>query len=90
MTIDLIKKYLHIAPDNNNDDELINLLQAAAMIQATRITSESNALIDVALLKDIASNYQHRENYLDPENGGNILSNSTIKILNQFRTNIIL
>ena len=90
MTLDLIKKYLHIAPTNTTDDELITLLQAAAMIQATRITSESNALIDVALLKDIASNYQHRENYLDPENGGNILSNSTIKILNQFRTNIIL
>jgi uncharacterized phage protein (predicted DNA packaging) len=90
MELSTIKKYLNISENNTNDDELILLLQAAAMIQATRITSESNALIDVALLKDIASNYQNRENYLDPESGGDILSNSTIKILNQFRPTIIL
>ena len=90
MELSTIKKYLNIAENNTSDDLLLELLSAAAMIQATRITDASNALIDVALLKDIASNYQHRENYLDPENGGDILSNSTIKILNQFRTNIIL
>lgn len=90
MEISTIKKYLNIADNNTSEDALLELLQAAAMIQATRITTESNALINVALLKDIATNYQHRENYLDPENGGNILSNTTIKILNQFRTNIIL
>lgn len=90
MELSTIKKYLNISENNTTDDALIELLQAAAMIQATRITDVSNALIDVALLKDIASNYQHRENYLDPESGGDILSNSTIKILNQFRPTIIL
>lgn len=90
MELSIIKKYLNIADNNTSDDALLELLSAAAMIQATRITTASNALIDVALLKDIASNYQHRENYLDAENGGDILSNSTIKILNQFRPTIIL
>lgn len=89
MTLELIKQYLNIAPSNTTQDALIQLLLDAAQLQAARITDVQNALIDLALLKDIATNYQHRENYLDAENGGLMLSQTTINILNQYRTQII-
>lgn len=89
MELQLVKQYLNLHPSNTTDDTLIQLLMDAAVIQATSITNETNALIDLALLKDIATNYMHRENYLDAENAGLILSNGTITILNKFRKQII-
>lgn len=85
ITLTLVKQYLNIHPTNTTEDALIQLLMDAAVLNASRITDESNALIELALLKDIATNYMHRENYLDSENGGLILSNTTLKLLNQFR-----
>lgn len=90
MELNLVKQYLNIHPDNTTEDALIQLLIDAATLQALRITDESNALIEVGLLKDVASNYQHRENYLDSKNGGMVLSNDTISILNQYRKVVIL
>jgi hypothetical protein len=90
MELALVKQYLNIHPTNNTEDALIQLLIDAATLQAARITDAQNALINLALLKDIATNYMHRENYLDPENGGLVLSNGTILILNQYRKVIIL
>gem|GEM_PF-1032431 len=90
MELSLVKQYLNIHSSNSTEDTLIQLLLDAAVLQAQRITDESNALIDLALLKDIATNYQHRENYLDAENGGLVLSNGTISILNQYRKVIVL
>lgn len=89
MELQLVKQYLNLHPSNTTDDTLIQLLLDAAVIQATSITDETNALIDLALLKDIATNYMHRENYLDSENAGMILSNGTLTILNKFRKQII-
>jgi len=89
MTLEIIKQYLNIAPSNNTQDALIQLLFDAAMLQASRITDAQNALIDLAILKEIATNFQHRENYLDAENGGLMLSQPTINILNQYRKQII-
>lgn len=89
MELNLVKQYLNIHPENTTQDALIQLLMDAAELQASRITDATNALIDLALLKDIATNYQHRENYLDPENDGLILSNGTISILNQYRQVIV-
>lgn len=85
----LVKQYLNIHPSNTTEDVLIQLLLDAALIQAASITNGVNSLIDLALLKDIATNYQHRENYLDVDNGGLILSNTTIQILNKYRKVII-
>jgi hypothetical protein len=90
ITLSLVKQYLNIHPDNTTDDSIIQLLMDASLVQAFQIAGETdNALIDLALLKDIATNYQHRENYLDADNGGLILSNGTIQILNKFRKIII-
>lgn len=89
ITLTLAKQYLNIHPTNTTEDAIIQLLIDAAVLQAERITDATNALIDLALLKDIATNYQHRENYLDSENAGLILSNGTISILNQYRKVII-
>ncbi|RZK73162.1 MAG: phage gp6-like head-tail connector protein [Pedobacter sp.] len=89
MTLEIIKQYLNIAPSNTTQDALLELFMNASQEQASRITDEANALIDLAILKDIATNYQHRENYLDAENGGLILSQTTINILNQYRKTII-
>jgi len=89
MTLELVKQYLNLAPSNTTQDVLIQLLMDAATEQAVRITDTQNALIDLAILKDIATNYQHRENYLDAENGGLALSQTTINILNQYRKQII-
>jgi len=89
MTLEIIKQYLNIAPSNNTQDALLQLLLDAAQLQASRITDAQNALINLALLKDIATNYQHRENYLDAENSGLMLSQTTINILNQYRSQII-
>ena len=85
----LVKQYLNIHPSNTTEDILIQLLLDAAVIQALSITDESNAMTDLALLKDIATNYMHKENYLDVDNGGLILSTGTIQILNKFRKVII-
>lgn len=90
MELALVKQYLNIHPSNSTEDALVQLLIDAATLQASRITDAQNALINLALLKDIATNYMHRENYLDPENGGLVLSNGTISILNQYRKVIIL
>jgi uncharacterized phage protein (predicted DNA packaging) len=87
--LDLVKKYLNIHQSNTSDDKLLLLFISAAILQAQRITDADNSLIDLALLKDIATNYQHRENYLDPENAGVMLSKDTISILNQYRKVII-
>lgn len=89
MELNLVKQYLNIHPSNNTDDVLIQLLMDAALIQAQSITDVENSLINLALLKDIATNYMHRENYLDSENAGMILSNGTLTILNKFRKQII-
>lgn len=89
ITLTLTKQYLNIQPSNNTDDAVIQLMIDAAVIQAARITDQTNALVKLALLKDIATNYQHRENYLDSENGGLVLSNTTMKLLNQFRKVIV-
>ena len=89
MTLELIKQYLNIAPSNTTQDVLLELFMNASVEQASRITDEANALIDLAILKDIATNYQNRENYLDAENSGLILSQATINILNQYRKQII-
>lgn len=89
MELSLVKQYLNIHATNTTEDALIQLLLDAAVLQAERITDVTNALIDVALLKDIATNYMHRENYLDSDNGGLILSNGTISILNQYRKVIV-
>lgn len=89
MTLELVKQYLNIAPSNGTQDALIQLLLDAAQLQASRITDAQNALIDLSVLKDIATNYQHRENYLDAENSGLMLSQTTINILNQYRKDII-
>lgn len=104
ITIDTVKKYLNIAVDNNQFDEVLNMLIASSYLQAQRITGlslfreeddeetvlESNALIDMAVAKDIATNFQNRENFKDTENGNSIaLSNSTLTILTQFRKQII-
>lgn len=89
MTLEIIKQYLNIAPSNNTQDALLQLLLDAAQLQASRITDAQNALINLALLKDIATNYQYRENYLDAENSGLMLSQTTINILNQYRNQII-
>ena len=91
ITLALTKQYLNIHPSNTTDDVLIQLLMDASLIQAAQIAGDAdNALIDLALLKDIATNYQHRENYLDVDNGGLVLSQGTIQILNKFRKVIIL
>ncbi len=90
MNLELVKQYLNIHPSNTTEDTLIQLLLDAAVLQAARITDETNSLIDLALLKDIATNFMHRENYLDSKNGGLILSNATISILNQYRKVVIL
>ncbi|MBE9598752.1 head-tail connector protein [Pedobacter sp. MC2016-24] len=90
MELELVKEYLNIHATNTTEDVLIQLLLDAAVLQAARITDETNALIDLALLKDIASNYMHRENYLDGKNAGLVLSNGTISILNQYRKVVIL
>lgn len=102
--ISTIKKYLNIAVDNEQFDEVLNLLIASSYLQAQRITGlilskdatdeetelESNALIDLAVAKDIATNFQSRENFKDSENGNSIaLSTSTLTILTQFRKQII-
>ena len=84
-----VKQYLNIAPSNSTQDAIIQLLSDAAMLQAARITDAQNALIDLAILKDIATNFQHRENYLDVENGGLMLSQTTLNILNMYRKQII-
>lgn len=89
MDLNLVKQYLNIIASNTTEDVLIQLLIDAATLQAQRITDETNALIEVSLLKDIATNYMHRENYLDPENGGLLLSNGTLSILNQYRKVIV-
>ncbi|SDJ95882.1 uncharacterized phage protein (possible DNA packaging) [Pedobacter sp. ok626] len=94
LTLELTKQYLNIHPSNTTEDTLIQLLIDAAEIQAYKLISTTegmidNALIDLALLKDIASNYMHRENYLDSKNGGLILSNGTLSILNQYRKVIV-
>lgn len=89
MTLEIIKQYLNIAPSNTTQDALIQLLLDATTEQASRITDAQNALINLAILKDIATNYLHRENYLDAENGGLMLSQTTLNILNQYRTKII-
>ncbi|RYY00552.1 phage gp6-like head-tail connector protein [bacterium] len=104
ITIDTIKKYLNIAVDNNQFDEVLIMLIASSYLQAQRITGlvlskdetddetelESNALIDLAVAKDIATNFQSRENFKDTENGNPIaLSNSTLNILTQYRKQII-
>lgn len=90
MELALVKQYLNIHQTNTTEDALVQLLIDAARLQAARITDAQNTLINLALLKDIATNYMHRENYLDPENGGLVLSNGTISILNQYRKVIIL
>lgn len=90
MELSLVKQYLNIHSSNTTEDTLVQLLLDAAVLQAERITDASNALIDLALLKDIATNYQYRENYLDSKNGGLVLSNGTISILNQYRKVVIL
>lgn len=89
MTLEIIKQYLNIAPTNNTQDLLLDLLLESAIEQASRITDKSNALIELAILKDIATNFQHRENYLDADNGGLMLSQTTLNILNQYRNQII-
>lgn len=89
MDLSTVKQYLNIAPSNNTQDALIQLLLDAAQIQALRITDVQNALINLAILKDVATNFQHRENYLDAENGGLMLSQTTLQILNQYRKQII-
>lgn len=73
-----LKKYLNIAPDNNSYDELLNLLMDASYTKIELITgrklivndpenetSESNSIIDIAVLKDIATNFKNRENESD-------------------------
>jgi hypothetical protein len=90
MELELVKQYLNIHATNTTEDALIQLLLDAAVLQAARITDEANSLIDLGLLKDIASNYMHRENYLGGKNGGLVLSNGTISILNQYRKVVIL
>lgn len=90
MELSLVKQYLNIHPDNTTEDSLIQLLIDASTLEAARITDVSNALVDLAILKDIASNYQYRENFLDSKNGGLALSNDTISILNQYRKVVIL
>ncbi|WP_316817290.1 head-tail connector protein [Pedobacter nyackensis] len=93
ITLNLTKQYLNIHPTNTTEDELIQLLIDAAEVQASKLIGQDgmidSKLIDLALLKDIATNYMHRENYLDAENGGLILSNGTISILNQYRKVVI-
>lgn len=90
ITLQLAKQYLNIHPSNTTEDALIQLLLDASLIQAAQIAGDTdNALIDLALLKDIATNYMHRENYLDVDNGGLVLSQGTIQILNKFRKVII-
>ena len=89
MDLQTVKQYLNIAQSNDTQDALIQLLLDAAMLQVARITDAQNALIDLAILKDIATNFQHRENYLDAENGGLMLSQTTLNILNMYRKQII-
>ncbi|RAJ24993.1 head-tail connector protein [Pedobacter cryoconitis] len=89
ITLPLAKQYLNIHPSNTTDDVMIQLLMDAAIIQATQITDADNSLIDLSLLKDVATNYMHRENYLDVDNGGLILSNTTVQIINKYRKVII-
>jgi len=90
ITLSLTKQYLNIHPSNTVEDVIIQLLMDAALIQATQIAGDTdNALVDLSLLKDISTNYMHRENYLDVDNGGLILSIGTIQILNKFRKVII-
>ena len=93
ITLTLTKQYLNLHSSNTTEDELIQLLMDAAETQAYKLIGQDgmidSPLIDLALLKDIATNYMHRENYLDAENGGIILSNNTISILNQYRKVIV-
>ena len=90
ITLPIVKQYLNIHPSNTAEDVIIQLLMDATLIQATQIAGDTdNALVDLALLKDIATNYMHRENYLDVDNGGLVLSQGTIQILNKFRKVII-
>lgn len=90
ITLTLAKQYLNIHPSNTTDDLIIQLLIDASLVQAIQIAGDAdNALIDLGLLKDIATNYMHRENYLDVDNGGLVLSQGTIQILNKFRKVII-
>jgi hypothetical protein len=90
ITLTLAKQYLNIHPTNTSEDVLIQLLMEAAQVQALLITDADNAAIDLALLKSVADFYLHRENYLDADNGGLILSTGTIQILNKFRKSHIL
>jgi len=89
ITLALTKQYLNIHPDNTTDDLIIQLLMGAAQVQALLITDADNTAVDLALLKDIATSWMHRENYLDADNSGLILSQGTIQILNKFRKVII-